>query len=212
MDEVLLIHGFNKTAKDMKVLANHLEKIGFHCHSITLPLTRHEFDYSVHFVLDKLKDIEKSRPDRIHLVGHSTGGLLIRKVLSHSDTPERIGRCVQIATPNQGSQLAALAGALKGYNSFFRTVKSLHASYIRQLDLRNVVGAEVGAIAGTNSNLWLGQLIKGQNDGRVEVSSVHYADLTDFATLPYGHKDIHYQRETAVLTAQFLQSGRFFAG
>ncbi|WP_052245838.1 alpha/beta fold hydrolase [Sporosarcina sp. ZBG7A] len=211
MDEVLLLHGFNKTAKDMETLANHLEKLGFRCHSITLPLTRREFDYSVHFVLDRLKDIEKNHPERIHLVGHSTGGLLIRKVLSHSDIPARIGRCVQLATPNQGSQLAALAGSLKGYSSLFRTVKSLHATYIQKLNMTNVAGVEIGAIAGTNSNLWLGQLIKGQNDGRVEVSSVHYADLTDFTTLPYGHKDIHHRRETAALTALFLQSGRFLA-
>ncbi|MBD7908572.1 alpha/beta fold hydrolase [Sporosarcina gallistercoris] len=211
MENVLLLHGFNKTAKDMEALADHLEMLDFRCHSITLPLTRHEFDYSVLTVSKRLKELEKNHSGKIHLVGHSTGGLLIRKVLSDFDLSMRIDRCVQIATPNQGSRLAELAGSIKGYCSLFRTVRSLHATYIQQLNLTNVAGIEIGAIAGTKSNLWLGHLIDGQNDGRVEVSSVPYEELTDFTTLPYGHKEIHHQRETAVMTAQFLKTGRFFA-
>lgn len=209
MDEILLLHGFNKTAKDMAALSSHLEMLGFRCHSITLPLTRHEFDYSVHAVSNRLKELEKNPSGKIHLVGHSTGGLLIRKVLSDSALSMRIDRCVQIATPNQGSRLAELAGGIKGYSNFFRTVRSLHSSYIQQLNLKPVGEVEIGAIAGTKNNLWLGHLIDGQSDGRVEVSSVPYEDLTDFAMLPYGHKEIHYQHETAVMTAQFLRTGRF---
>ncbi|MGG0643491.1 alpha/beta fold hydrolase [Sporosarcina gallistercoris] len=209
MDEILLLHGFNKTAKDMAALASHLEMLGFRCHSLTLPLTRHEFDYSVHSVSNRLKELEKNSSGKIHLVGHSTGGLLIRKVLSDSALSMRIDRCVQIATPNQGSRLAELVGGIKAYSNLFRTVRSLHASYIQQLNLTNVGEVEIGAIAGTKNNLWLGHLIDGQNDGRVEVSSVPYEELTDFAMLPYGHKEIHHQRETAVMTAQFLRTGRF---
>lgn len=209
MENILLLHGFNKTAKDMSALSKHLETLGYRCHSITLPLTRREFEYSVDTVANKLKELEGMHAGKVHLVGHSTGGLLIRKVLSDSDLSIRIDRCVQIATPNKGSHLAALAGTIKGYSYFFRTVKSLHASYIQQLNLINVGKVEIGAIAGTKNNLWLGHLIGEQSDGRVEISSVAYEELTDFAMLPYGHKEIHHRRETAVLTAQFLRSGRF---
>ncbi|WP_432352891.1 esterase/lipase family protein [Sporosarcina sp. A2] len=209
MDQVLLLHGFNKSSKDMMSLANNLESLGFRCHSISLPLTRHEFDRATKRVLDELENLAETYDGTIHLVGHSTGGLLVRHVLKESKATRRIGRCVQIATPNQGSQLAVLASYVKGYTEWFRTLKSLNASYIHKLALTNETQIELGAIAGTNSNLWLGRFIHGENDGRVELSSVTISELTDFTTLPYGHKDIHHHYETAVLTSRFLNTGSF---
>lgn len=209
MDQVLLLHGFNKNARDVQQLASNLESLTFQCRSITLPLTRQEFDQSFQLVMEEIEKMSSRQNGGIHLVGHSTGGLLIRKVLTDSDASKKIGRCVQIATPNQGSQLATIAGSIKGYTGWFRTLKSLDASYIQKLRLSNEQGIEVGAIAGTHNNLWLGKLLKGENDGRVEVASVDIPDLTDFTTLHYGHKEIHYQYETAVLTARFLKTGSF---
>lgn len=209
MDHVLLLHGFNKSSKDMAVLSEYLETFGFRCHALTLPLTRQEFDRVTQLVANEVEELAGSHGSKVHLVGHSTGGLLIRHLLKDYSAAEHIGRCVQLATPNKGSQLAMLAGTIKGYTSWFRTLKSLHTAYIEKLCLINDTPIEMGAIAGTNSNLWLGQFIKGENDGRVEVSSVDIPKLTDFTTLPFGHKDIHYHYETAVLTARFLNTGSF---
>lgn len=209
MDHVLLLHGFNKSSKDMAALSKYLETFGFHCHSLTLPLTRREFDRVTQLVANEVEELARSNGSTVHLVGHSTGGLLIRHLLTDRSVAVRIGRCVQLATPNKGSQLAMLADTIKGYTDYFRTLKSLHTAYIEKLSLINDTPIEMGAIAGTTSNLWLGRFIKGENDGRVEVSSVDIPELTDFTTLPFGHKDIHYHYETAVLIARFLNTGSF---
>lgn len=208
-EQVLLLHGFTKNGRDMKTLATHLEKLGYECHSLNMPLTRREFDLSTTLVENALYDMACKKDTKIHLVGHSTGGLLLRNVLKETEAMESIGRCVQIATPNGGSQLAHIASKLKGCTDYFRTLKSLHTSYIQQLNLPDKTPFSIGGIAGTRNHLWLGKLIRGENDGLVELDSVHFPGLSDFITLPYGHKEIHHKPEVANLTARFLQVGHF---
>lgn len=208
-DQVLLLHGFNKTSRDMATLSAHLEERGFHCRSLNLPLTRLEFDRSASRVEQALLEMTAGNNRKIHLVGHSTGGLLIRQVLKETSVADLIGRCVQIAAPNQGSSLAYTASKVKGYTYYFKTLRSLHTDYIEKLNLPEAQAVSIGAIAGTRSHLWLGKLLKGANDGRVELASVHYPGLADFIELPYGHKEIHHQQETAELIVRFLRSGHF---
>ncbi|PIC64570.1 alpha/beta hydrolase [Sporosarcina sp. P13] len=208
-EQVLLLHGFNKTARDMFTLADNLEKRGYKCQSINLPLTRHEFDLSTALVENTLYDMASKQDTKIHLVGHSTGGLLLRNVLKETEVISSIGRCVQIATPNRGSQLAHIASKVMGYTQYFRTLKSLHSTYIEKLNLPDFTPFPIGGIAGTRNHLWLGKLLKGENDGLVELDSVHYPGLSDFITLNYGHTEIHHKQEVAELTASFLQTGRF---
>ncbi|MGE7546694.1 alpha/beta hydrolase [Sporosarcina newyorkensis] len=208
-DQVLLLHGFNKNSRDMKTLSTYLEEQGYHCRSLNLPLTRLEFDKSVLLVEQVLSEMALHKDARIHLVGHSTGGLLIRKVLKETDNLAAIGRCVQIATPNHGSQLAYVASKIVGYTQYFRTLRSLHTTYIEQLNLSKDPPCPIGAIAGTRNHLWLGKLLEGDNDGRIELASVQYPGLTDFISVPYGHKEIHHQREVADLTVRFLKLGQF---
>ncbi|ARF13825.1 hypothetical protein [Sporosarcina ureae] len=208
-ERVLLFHGFNKSSCDMQTLSTYLEYHGFHCRSLDLPLTYHEFDQSLFIVEEILSEMVSQKNTLIHLVGHSTGGLLIRKVLQETQWNDSIGHCVQIATPNRGSHLAHVASKIIGYTEYYRTLRSLNATYIEQLNLPDITPFSIGAIAGTRNHLWLGKLLQGENDGRVELDSVYYPGLADFITVPYGHNEIHHQREVAELTARFLQTGHF---
>lgn len=70
----------------------------------------------------------------------------------------------------------------------------------------------MAAIAGNKSNLFLGKLLIKENDGRIRVESVEIPRLKAFVVLPYGHKDIHYQKQTANLVANFLNFGSFNGG
>ena len=210
--KVILVHGFNKSSRDMKVLAQYLTAMGYECYVEDLPITYKE----IHFGVEKLQEfLEKivsnhlRKGEKINLIGHSTGGLIIRKFISESKYTDYISRCVQIATPNQGSKLATLACKIKPYSSIYRTLKSLHYDQVKKMKFLDPNHIEIGAIAGNKNNLFLGNFIGEKNDGRVEVNSVYYHGLKDFILLPYGHKDIHYQEETARYVHQFLQNGFF---
>lgn len=193
-------------------LERNLEQLGYECITPNLPLTYREFDYSA-FLLDGiLEEIIKSniaKDEKIHLVGHSTGGLVIRKLVSKTKYASRIGRCVLIATPNRGSKLAKIAANLKPVVEIYKTLKSLNYEYIEQIDLTSQSDIEIAAIGGNKNNLLLGNLIGDVNDGRVELRSVYYPELTDFITLPYGHNEIHHQPETAKMVDAFLKTGKF---
>ncbi len=212
MNKAILVHGFNKDSMDMDPLKRHLNLLRYECILKDFPITYKEFDMAA-FILEGVLEevIENSVDDKekINLIGHSTGGLVIRKFLSETKYIDKINRCVLIATPNQGSSLANIANKFKPYTSIYKTLKSLTYDYIEKMDLKHRSNVEIGAIAGNVSNLLLGNLMSEENDGRVEVSSVYYPDLKDFIILPYGHKEIHHQQETAKLIDAFLQSGKF---
>ena len=76
-------------------------------------------------------------------------------------------------------------------------------------DLADGSDFEMAAIAGNNNKLFLAKLLSKENDGRIRVESVKFSGLKDFVVLPYGHKDIHYQEQTASLVANFLNYGSF---
>jgi pimeloyl-ACP methyl ester carboxylesterase len=210
--KVMLIHGFSKNPKDMKPLEQNLELLGYECIVPDLPLTFKEFDHSVSILEEMLDDRINStlkNEEKINLVGHSTGGLVIRKFISETKHTSNIGRCVLIATPNKGSKLANLAASIKPVGEIYRTLKSLKYEYVEQIDFTSFHDIEIAAIAGNKNNLFLGNLIRDENDGRVELSSVFYPELVDFITLPFGHNEIHHQQETAKWVDTFLRKGKF---
>lgn len=195
----------------MKSLKQHLQTFGYECVLPNLPLTYLEFDLAAKVLeemLDEYFHINLEDDEKIHFVGHSTGGLVIRKLLNDTKYINKIGRCVLIATPNKGSHLANLASRMKPYVHIYKTLKSLSYDYLQQQQLEISHPIEMAAIAGTRNNLLLGRLITEQNDGRVEVNSVQFSGLKDFITLPYGHKDIHHQMETATHVDSFLKTGK----
>lgn len=196
----------------MKPLKRNLELLGYDCISPDLELTYKEIGYSALVLEDMLEErikLDLKEDEKIHLVGHSTGGLVIRKFIASTKYPHRIGRCVLIATPNRGSKLANIAGNVKLYVEIYKTLKSLSYEYAEQLNTENYSGIEIAAIAGDKNHLLLGKLIGDKNDGRVEVQSVYLPNLKDFMILPYGHKEIHHQVETAIWIDAFLKEGKF---
>jgi pimeloyl-ACP methyl ester carboxylesterase len=212
---VILVHGYFKTEKDMYVLKSNLENYSFKVHTIDLPLTFKTtkntmpiFQREFNQIADNLAAGEK-----IDLVGHSTGGILIRQFLILTEYPEKIGRVVLIAAPNRGSKLATMTKKyFKPFINIFKTLKSIEIENLNNLSLADGSNFEIAAIAGNNNSLLLAKLLNKANDGRIRVESVKFSGLKDFIILPYGHKDIHYQEQTARLVVNFLNSGNFSEG
>lgn len=198
----------------MERLKRNLDSFGYECILPNLPLTFKEFDIAsvaLDHVLEEMVRFHLEKDEKIHLIGHSTGGLVIRKLISETKYTASIGRCVLIATPNKGCKLANIAGKIKPIVRIYKTLKSLDYDYVESVDFnpKSDTDIEVAAIAGNKNNLLLGNLIGLENDGRVELDSVYYPELKDFITLPYGHLEIHHQPETAKWIDTFLRSGKF---
>lgn len=213
--KVILVHGYFKTEKDMFALKSELEKTNFEVHTINLPLTFKKLKTVLPlFKLEVEKIFAESKAgEKINFVAHSSGGLIVRKFLADTKYKNRIGRTVLIAAPNQGSRLAYITKKyFKPFTDIFKTLSSIEIKNVKEMDLASAADFEMAAIAGNKSNLFLGKLLVKENDGRIRVESVKISDLKDFIVLPYGHKDIHYQKQTALLVANFLNYGSFSGG
>jgi len=210
---VILVHGFNNDESDMFPLKQHLQGWGYEAVTINLPLrfsTLEDcialFEKEFYQQLFKLEYFGK-----IHLVGYSMGGLVVRSFLAQNTVP-KLGRCVLIATPNQGTKLADISDRLlKPLGQIYKPIKSLKTNSLDIRDPINTPKPEIGVIAGNTNKHLLGIFLSSENDGMVEVESAKYHAMTDFVIKPYGHKEIHHQLEIAKLVDLFLRTGKFSA-
>jgi len=210
---VILVHGFNNDGSDMFFLKRNLQSWGYEAVTMNLPLrfsTLEDcivlFEKEFHKQLSNFVDCEK-----IHLVGYSMGGLVVRSFLAKNTVP-KLGRCVLIATPNQGTKLADMSDKLlKPLGKIYKPIKSLKTDSIDIGEPINRPKPEIGVIAGNTSKHLLGIFLDSENDGRVEVESAKFHDMTDFVIKPFGHKEIHHQLEIAKLVDLFLRMGKFSA-
>ena len=209
---VVLVHGYSKGPTDMHTLADFLKKAGYSPVTVDLPLTFDHVQEAAEVFEKKVEKLLSELPENesIAMVGHSTGGIVIRYFLSHSGQYHRVDRAVLIAAPNQGSRLAGVAGEISDLLvETFATLDSLRPEKIADMELDVPKEIRIGAIAGNKADLALGRLLENENDGRVEVASVYYPGLDDFIVLPYNHNEIHHREKTASLVIRFLESGRF---
>ncbi len=209
---IILVHGFFRDKSDMFPLKELLHKFNYDIFLANLPTTFTSFDgccssFELQFNDDSLK---LSHYKKIHFVGHSMGGLIVRKFLA-SNKLSNIGRCVLIATPNNGSILAEFLAKLIFPPKIFKPLQYLRPSVSEIAKPLNAVPIDFGVIAGNSNKLLAGKLFmyKKRGDGRVETDSNRFDLMTDFIELPYDHHTIHHQKTTALLVHNFLETGKF---
>lgn len=153
--------------------------------------------------------IEGLEADRLHFIGHSLGGLVIRALLA-SRPPDRLGRVVTLGTPHNGSFVAARFARWPGGRRMMgRGIDGLLTGEPRAW---NRPACELGVIAGDLA-LGLGRLIAPDlpvpHDGTVAVAETQFDAAADHITLRVSHLGMLLSPVVARQTACFLASGRF---
>jgi pimeloyl-ACP methyl ester carboxylesterase len=131
---------------------------------------------------------------RIHIVGHSLGGIIAREALCRR-MPAKMGRMVMLAPPNRGS--AAARKTARFWGGLFPVLRELSdepAAAVRVLPGTGDV--EVGIIAATE-------------DKRVRPEDTHLPGEADHISLPGSHGLIMLRADTCHQTAYFLRHGQF---
>lgn len=204
---VVLVHGFGRTARDMRTLKAHFEAAGYNTYAPTLPTWIVRVPGCTDLLSRKFDGLD-AEYSRVHFVGHSMGGLIIRTMLAQREV-SGLGRCVFIGTPNGGTPLAEIVvRRIPPIAWLFRPYYDLDDG----MDIAapvNVPAPEMGAIAGTENDLPFGALIDGESDGRVPVKSVPFQGMATMITLPYHHEEIHHKEDTARYVERFLATGTF---
>jgi triacylglycerol lipase len=210
-DYVILLHGLGRTPLSMKRLEWTLKKEGYRVINGAYPSTRISVQDAADHWLGKI--LAQQTPDKtvkIHFVGHSLGGIVLRQYLTNHRI-ENLGRVVMLAPPNQGSELA---DKLRN-NCLYRFVTGPAGQQLGTGDsnLPKQLGPpdfELGIIAGDRSlNPLFSKWISGLDDGKVSVLSTQLPGAKDFLVVHHSHTWLAWSREVTVAVSQFLQAGSF---
>jgi len=203
-DLVVLVPGAGVGGADLLPMAWRLQRCGyrvkiFFCITWGKPLA--ESTRQLYHWLSKQPD------PRIHLVGHSLGGLVILRCLA--DYPwTRAGRIVTVGTPHTNITMAQRVLRLPVARWL---VGRGVASALPLLPLPIPAGREVGAIAGTHK---LGVrafflAVPSPNDSVISVQETQHPAIAQHTVLKVSHNGMLISRAVAEEVDAFLRNGRF---
>ena len=115
---VLLVHGYMANKSNWYFVERALRGVGFdRIHAMNYRAYRANVDELAQICLLRAHEVmAASGSDRIHLVGHSLGGLVIRKATQSCGLTEAAS-VVTVATPHGGVDLARLSPLVRDHNT-----------------------------------------------------------------------------------------------
>jgi len=214
-DTVILFHGIARTKKSMEKLAGFLSGHGYRVLNVGYPSTRFSIGDLVDIVRPEIDDAMKAAGDaRVHFVGYSMGGLVIRALLKDY-RPPNLGRVVMFGTPNNGSQVADFIKDWPLYRKVYGPAgQQLITDQTAIADLFGQVDYELGIIAGNRTIDPVSSLIIGfrnPNDGKVSVESTRLDGAAAHIVIPANHTFFPRSKIMWNQTLSFLKDGRFVA-
>lgn len=208
---VVLLHGLARSNAAMWVLNLRLQKAGFHVEQIGYSSLNSTPQQIIVNVTSQINECCRDLGNRVHFVGHSLGGLLIRAYLQDNRV-NNLGRVVLLGTPNQGTALADYFSDKWWAQFAGPTAMSLGTD---ENSLPNSLAAPnypVGVIAGVIKNDMNDKLLPGMDDGLVSIEATKLPGMQDFIVISTGHAMMRYNEEVAEQTVRFLRKGKFARG
>ncbi len=201
-ETVVLIHGLAGSRLDMRFLAKRLRRIGFRVQNWGYWSLSTSIETHAGRLAELLRCLEASESvERIHLVGHSMGAIIIRAALEQylrSDKDTKIQRTIQLAPPNRGSHVATKLKRWLGWLApSLSELSDCDESYVNQL----------GNPARDN-RLELA-VIAASKDRVIRPDCVQLDGQTDFARIEGHHGILTWYPQTGQLVEHFLLTGRF---
>lgn len=201
-DRVVLVHGLWLNGPSMAPLGWRLAREGYAVSRFSYWSVLRDLDSNVERLIQFCRRFES---DRLHLVGHSLGGVLILAAIARG---LKVRRAVLMGVPYRGSISASgLARVAIGRRILGRTL----LDWLRREKPASVGDAEIGVLAGDRS-VGIGKLISPlpqPNDGVVCLEETRVPGVTDSIVLPVFHTAMPFSPLSARAVATFLKKGRF---
>ena len=209
-DAIVFLHGLGRTWLSMSWLASKARGRGY-------VVVNHGYRSRRHSIAEHAEQLRIVTgaidvPGRIHFITHSLGGIVVRAMLADRATrPERLGRVVMLAPPNQGSELADLLAE----NPLFHAVLGPAAGELgtHEGSTPNRLGPvdfDVGVITGDRSiGPMASKVFPGPADGKVSVERAQVEGMRDFLVVRRSHSFIMYGGDVAEAAFHFLENGKF---
>jgi esterase/lipase len=208
-DYVVILHGIARSSSHMKPLAEKLEKEGYDVINLDYPSTKYTLrELTTSISKDLVTKLTENKPT--HFIGYSMGGLLVRAVLA-THKPEKLGRVIQLASPNQGSEVSDF---LKD-NWLYKTIFGLSGQELttNNKDTEKLLGNvdyELGVIAGNSTiDPFSSYIIGGDDDGKVSITSTKVNGMKDHVVVSASHTFFPRNKDVQRQVLAFLSNGKF---
>ncbi len=186
---VLLVHGFLCNGAVWRPLEGELRAAGLRYAAVSLQPSYRDFERQLadlRAAVDWLR--ARSGQDRVLLVGHSMGGLLVRAFAGQN--PERVAGAIMVAAPHHGTALGDLIHGIEG------GPPSPRARWLQDFNRRSDERLPVPAL-----NLW-----SGDDNIVVPAASSALREVAGRRSDGYGHMALIAAREARVdLSAAILE-------
>ena len=203
---VIALHGILRSSKSWSEMQRVLEPDGYTFVSFDYPSTQqpiNDFADQLQSLIVSLEGIEQ-----IYLIGHSMGGLIVRKWCQHYSDP-RVTRLVMIGTPNSGAEIATMFQK----NLLFRWIFGPSGQQLVD-DPDEFIGTlpkptmEFAVIAGAKGDAdGYNPLIPGDDDGVVSLQSARLGGAVDSISFPALHSFQPWNPEVMEATRLYLKTG-----
>jgi len=217
-DLVVLVHGLGRSSIVFWRMTPYLRHAGFDVETYDYPSTKHNVAALTKMLIADLgRWADGGR--KVHMVGHSMGGILIRGALLEPP-PFDLGRIVMIGSPNKGAGVLNRMGHRPFTSWYFGPAAqdlAVGSDYLAGL---GVPKGEIGVIAGTtrwhllNPIAYVNKFLAPDvpNDGTVEVENTYLEGMTDFIALPANHTIMCQHPRVMHQVLAFLLDGGFDHG
>ena len=204
-EHVVLVHGLWMHGALMRWLAGRIERAGYTVHRFTYPSVRINLAENSRRLAAFCSALAVPR---VHLVGHSLGGLLIARMLDEAQRPD-IGRVVFLGVPFVDSHAARRLGRVRvGAAAMGASI----AEWLRGARPGGLARYDIGVVAG-NRGLGLGQWVApdlpAPHDGTISVSETLVPGARDHIVLPVSHSEMVISLPVARQVVEYLRRGRF---
>lgn len=204
-EPVIVIHGLWVPGLIMGLLTRRIAQNGFAVRTYAYPTMRLTLSENAERFARYCASLAAPR---VHIVGHSMGGLVALKMLE-MNRQIRCGRLVLVGTPYTGSFVGQRLMRFPGGNALLgRSI----AEWLISPRPEPSGDVEIGIIAGTRG-YGLGRLIARDlpqpHDGVVALTETEIPGVTRRIALNVGHTEMLVSREVARQCCAFLRSGQF---
>lgn len=204
MTTIVLIHGIWMNGWEMSLLRIRLRKAHFKVVQFSYPSVTRDLSANAQRLQAFLDNLEDTQ---IHMVAHSLGGLLIRR-LFYDFPVQKPGRVVTLGTPHLGSFVAEQLN--KHFFGRMLFGKSLRYGLLGDAPPWNT-DHEIGVIAG-DRGFGVGRILTRlpkPNDGTVALKETPLQGMSDYIVVPVNHIGLMFSKPVVNLVVRFLIQGRF---
>ncbi|CAM4298029.1 alpha/beta fold hydrolase [Vibrio neonatus] len=218
--QVIIVHGLARSASSMEKMSERVAQNGYQVCVVDYPTLGQAIDKTLHESSAQIdqcisrfnRELSQIDGSKVHFVGHSLGGLVIRNYLAQKNGlthSSHFGEVVFVGTPNKGSDVADFFSSLWLLPLAGGTAASLTTNSESLPNSLPEPNYAFGVIAGTDSYPILNYMFDNSNDGLVSVESTQLEGMQDFVAVNITHDSLRSDPQVTDLIVNYLNQRRF---